>query len=960
MKYLFIAILLVLTESAIGANKWRIHPKNALNQEDYDRLAVHWPLLSKVSDVGELMQMINQAKPYSRVEAFLENDEVVFKLTPAHRIAGFRIETLTRRIARKAKDVLHIYRGQVDSKELRQKIIVDLKKLMQQEGYYDPTLSIAEQNHILSIRIDENYPCLIRKVQFEFSLPKDVSFDVSVGSVCLEDAINEAVRQFKKDLTEKGYNSFRILPVKIDYDRKSNSAIVNIPGSLGKIYRSEVNSTVQNSVFIDNLLGDKLHSIDPSISDPNAMKAEIESNFEREGFREAVVDDPVKLDQGKDVVNYSFYVNAGPKYYIEDVQLSGIRLESTQDALSSINLISSLSKKPVLNEENIRYGIEDLSSYYQNKGYWDAKVYYPLISKVSGNSGVKLNYRVEEGRRRVLERIIIRGNRAFSESYLLDLVDIQPSEALLWENVYELQRLIKNTYRQSGYLYTKVKIDLIQNRRFQNILTTISVVIEEGARVKFGEVSISGLTNTKELVVRRELAFRKGDWFSPAKVEQSRQALIDLGLFSLISITADNSSDFTAEKTFIPYKIVVREAKPGIVSFGPGWSLYRGGRFSLDSAYNNVDGYARQVFANASYSEELHQSTIGNRMLLGYNLSIGYVEPYVFNQPVKGVITLGQSASAKTEQWEVTKTVKASLQHKYLVGRKKLQSEVFTLFKATQEEASAETSQILNTDEIQIRELGFGTTWDGRDSVSWPTRGQIIKLRVSWADFVLGGDTKYFHWLFSTGHYFQLSDNFVFASRILFDSYSNVIRSEESLDILPSSERLESGGPETNRGFRQGDLGPVVQYTDDIRIGGTQAFNFTLEMRYRVTSSMGLTLFIDSSNSFLTQEEATNFQRALDDSNLGDVDGASDPILVDNFHYEFEDLISDPSFIWKKNYSSWGVSGSYFTPLGSVNVSYGFPFERCPIQGNCSVPRGNQQYKKIRGGQLQINVGTSF
>ena len=87
-------------------------------------------------------------------------------------------------------------------------------------------------------------------------------------------------------------------------------------------------------------------------------------------------------------------------------------------------------------------------------------------------------------------------------------------------------------------------------------------------------------------------------------------------------------------------------------------------------------------------------------------------------------------------------------------------------------------SRALNSDEIQVREVGIRTIWDNRDEVGWPTKGMIVNVETSWADFVLGGDTKYFHWLFGLGKYFKLTQNLVFASRARFESFSNVLRSE--------------------------------------------------------------------------------------------------------------------------------------------------------------------------------------
>ena len=212
------------------------------------------------------------------------------------------------------------------------------------------------------------------------------------------------------------------------------------------------------------------------------------------------------------------------------------------------------------------------------------------------------------------------------------------------------------------------------------------MTIEEGPRVKIGKINITGLVKTKEYVVERELRFKEGDWYSPEDIDESRQALIDLGLFSSINVSATDSSDFSEERLVIPYTISVREAKPGQVSFGPGWSLQDGGRFSFDSSYNNIEGTARQVFLNASYSEEKGQEPIKDQSLLGYGLGLGYIEPYIFDLPVNGILTFSQGAEAIEQQWELTKAIQTTLAHKYWFGKNKLRSSYFLFIRSRKKE----------------------------------------------------------------------------------------------------------------------------------------------------------------------------------------------------------------------------------------------------------------------------------
>ena len=962
---LFTLLILLISKTAMAGYSWVLYPSHAVEASNMEELRKIWPSINSNTELNSLLRTLSSYNTFDKVRATLQGNEIQIAVEQAYTIERISVHSTTREFKKNILTLMHIYRNQVDSAETRKRIKEDALRYLNTIGFLKATVTITshpinQRKTKLIVSVDEDYPCLVRDLQFGFKVPKGISFPMTVGSVCNSQELESALRNLKEALALEGYNQHRILPPEIRFDPPSNSALIYIPGKIGKKITSRVRSNLSNTPFIRAILGDELHTLDNSITDPNTMSSEIIKKFKDAGYQDVKSSEAMKSKPSKNEIMYTFDVTPGPEYKIIEVQIEGLTAIGLDKALETMGLHQSFGNSPLLTEQNIRRSLDSLSSLYSDLGYWDAKVYYPKIKKNPINQEAKLKFVSTEGKRRVLEGVLVRGNRALSETDIRDMLNAEQQDALTYKSIVDFQQNLERAYRDIGYLYTKIKIDLLQNRRFRDIQTRVSITIDEGPRVKIGKIEIKGLIKTNRYVVERELKFSEGDWYSPSDIDDSRQALIDLGLFSSLTISATDSSDFSKEELVIPYTVSVREAKPGQVSFGPGWSLQDGGRFSVDSSYNNIEGTGRQAFLNASYSEEVSKEPIDNRRLLGYNLGLGYIEPYILNIPANGILTLSQSAEANDKQWELSKSIQATLSHSYWLSSKKLKTELFTLYKITQEEAAADVSTLLNTDEIQIRELGLRSIWDTRNNVGWPTEGAVISAETSWADLILGGDTKYFHWIAKSSNYFQLAKSLVFATRTALESFTNVIRSGSNLNILPSSERIQSGGPESNRGFKQGALGPIVRYTDiegvtqEIKIGGSQSLSLTLELRLKMSESFGMTIFLDNSNTFLTPTETSLFTQALNRSSLSNAE------LLDNFSYDFSDLLYDPSLIWKDHYSSYGLSASYLTPLGSINISYGFPFDRCPSQRECSAPRGNQQYKKLRGGQLQINVGTNF
>ena len=847
---------------------------------------------------------------------------------------------------------------------MEQRLEEKLKNELKTLGYYNPEFTMQlipiDNRNILSIQVYEGYPCRLSQIQVDFRKPEYIEIPIAPNDICSSQNIDTAIKELEENLADEGYNQARISSPEIIYSQETNTAILKISGTIGLKVKSIVNSPIKQAGIIRFITGDDLHDVDPTITDPNTMRTEILRKFRNSGYQDASTKPPRRRVTKNNEVIYQFEVNPGPQYTISEIRFEGLTAISKKEALEIMELYSVLETNPLLTDQVLADAIENLKSHLARTGYWDAKVYYPKIVKSQVSKTAQITFTVKEGLPRIFTSIRFTGNEVFSDEVLRDRFEVQQGEPIAWDDVIAFQRDLTTAYRQGGYLYTTVKIDLIQNRERQRVRTIFSIKITEGQRVKFGKISLNGLRKTKRFVVEREVKILEGEWYSPDLIEQTRESLIDLGLFSFVTVTATQPTDLSKKKAVIPYTINLRESRPGQVSFGPGFSLQDGGRFSVDASYNNILGTGRQIFFTGSFSEEVSQDPIENTSILGYKAGVGYVEPYFLDLPLNGILSFNQYAEAIDQQTEVSTSIQGTLRKRFLIAGKRLDLSTYTLYKVTAESASQDIARLLKSDEIQIREIGAKSILDNRDNISWPKSGYIVLAEAAWADLILGADTKYFHWSTTFNYFFSLSDTFVLATSASLESYSNVFRSETNIDLLPSSERIRSGGAETNRGFQKNELGPAVRYTDSsdnssqvVKIGGTQATTFKLELRQQLSSSVGISYFVDSSNSYLTENEENLFNEQLTE-----VDSSAS--LIDNFRYDFTEILSDPSVIWRKNFVSYGLALSYITPVGSINASYGFPLDRCPQDEDCSELRGKQEYKKLLGGQLQFNVGTYF
>jgi outer membrane protein assembly complex protein YaeT len=955
----------VLSTPAFAAN-WTITGDIDISPAELQTFQEKHPEIQDSESLEELLLDLSRNRTIMRLEAHYIDGRWEIRGEKALQVGEIALDLTVREFENDLDTRLYKYVGQIASNEVEGRIRDDIVSYLKSRGYYNPQFAIQKIERPgwveYEFRIDEGEPCRIREIITGFPIPEGMSIDIVIGDICDEKNIKEAVTNFEKDLEEDGYNQRKILNPDINFENVTNSAFVFIPGSIGKKITVAVNSPVSPFLSSD------LHEIDPALTDPELIKNEVIRKYREEGYDDVEITSVKKDNIGNDEVQYTVNVVPGPQYQISDVKVDGLKAFSRKDALDAMDMGSILQlKHPDYSPELLRTSVDNLTNYYQERGYWDAKVTYPKLNKNKEKSEIQLNYVVEEGKQRIFSGLEIQGNTVLDEEEIQEHLDMDEDEPLVWSKVVEFEKRVRLAYQKQGYLHATLEVQLVNKDLTEFIATTVQLKVAQGTRVKIGEITISGLVRTRPNVVLRELRFEAGDWYDPEKIEETRKALTALGLFTSVNIIPSDTSALSEGKTTIPFVIQVREGKPGTVSFGPGWSFDDGGRYVFESSYNNIMGTARQVFFKASISEERRQKGIGSKTLLGRRASVGYIEPYVLDLPVNGMITLGHKAEAGDATWEISREGEIAFVHtlrRFLIGSKVtgFYNQKLTVIEA--KEALAQN--VVEAGDVRIGRVGFRLGIDRRNNGVWPTEGYFSKSEVSWARYPLGSELRFFYWETSVDVFFKVTNDFVFVPGLQLASFEGVERKGEIADIIPPSERLHAGGADTNRGFKKEALGPAIVYpnssTDDVITGGSKQVVAKVEFRYQIIAdTCALTYFVDSSNVFFTPKEERLFNESLAGSWVADDTTPEQPILVDNKPYNFEDIAKHPSTLWSDSYVATGLALNYLTPLGSFNLSYGIPVRNCAGEnGSCAKPRGKQSGNKLLNGEWHVNVGASF
>lgn len=970
------------SSSTSFAATWQPSP-GLLPAKTVIRLVERFPEIRSGHDLEALLQAIGETLPVESLEGRLVDGSWQIIGKRAKTVSDISFKATTRSFYQALQNSTFNYINSADSPEMRLRITEIVRSLLFRRGYTRARLNLSfvatESSVAYLFRIQEGIPCQIDQIDLPFTLPSG-NLDIKKGDLCDQDVAKEELAGLEEELRQKGFNQAQLDFQEFSFLPGNKRARLVAKGSLGQIVEYEIVDPASTFSFQDLFQKDEISSLDPAIVGPETMISEIEKKYRQRGYDEVSVRGPNRKELDAYRVNYRFEVTPGPQYILRDVQFEGPEHFQKEELLDMMNLKGVWQNNPAFNIEEIRKGQDNIKGRYIKDGYWDVVIREPRPAKDRANGSVQVSMHITEGLPRLFRSIRFEGLSAISLDEARELWPLKEGDAIDKSKLGEFEGALRKLYFEKGHLYFTPNIVLTTTNLRKALWTDIVVKAKEGPRVLLGDIRIIGLIKTNPKVVLRELRFSTGDYYDPEKIEESRKALSSLSLFRSVQIFPSDRAALGENNPELDLTIEVRETRPGSVSFGPGWSLSDGWRYNVDVSYNNILGDGRQILTQGGFDEQIHQKAISSKTLVGRRFSIGFLEPYLLDYPVDGTVSVSHRALAE-EFWTLNYAGELGLTHRF---RTLLPSSSVTLYhgrKVTREEGRASQKlSLVSTGNIRVGRVGTRFLLDRRNDVAWPNRGYTVGADLSWARFNLGGDLRYFRWELSHNRYIELWPTYVFAIGGSLAAYEDVIRNTDDADrdVLPASERLKAGGPDTVRGFRPRSLGPLARYQDSGDggsqiggcsqdfIGGSRRTVVKTELRHLFSEHFAGTYFVDSGNVFFSPSEMEKFRSLYDSTGEQDPCQSGKPAIEDNVGYDYEEVARDPTILYSKHYVSSGIAVNYLTALGSINLAYGIPIHEPQTQRCKEFPerfcfrRGNENDFWLLRGQFDVNVGASF
>jgi outer membrane protein insertion porin family len=280
---------------------------------------------------------------------------------------------------------------------------------------------------------------------------------------------------------------------------------------------------VEPGVIFDSIpfeIGDELVEIDTSEL--------IKFIYKTNQFRDVAVE----FDSGVLTVIVS------EKPIIASINFSGNKLipeDKLREGIRQVNLFEGavFDKQVLSNLEN------DLSKSYNSMGRYNISV--KASFKPLERNRVAISIDIDEGTLTRISKISINGLTKFSESDLIEVMDLKATNLLSWwekDDRYSKTALsadlekIRSFYLDRGYLNFKISstdVSITPNKK----KLSITIDVEEGEKYTLSDISISGEINEfSEKDLKSTILVKSGDTFSSKQINLSSQNLSDyLGNF---------------------------------------------------------------------------------------------------------------------------------------------------------------------------------------------------------------------------------------------------------------------------------------------------------------------------------------------------------------------------------------------------------------------------------------------
>ena len=531
----------------------------------------------------------------------------------------------------------------------------------------------------------------------------------------------------------------------------------------------------------------------------NGMKSELIRQYASQGRYGAGVEIET-IDKPRNTIELKIIIDEGKSAKIKKVNIIGNELFTDDDLMTGFELqegkwYSFLSNKDKYSKEKLEGDIENLESFYLDRGYLKFSIESSQVSVSKDKQDVFITLSISEGEQYKIDEVNIIGDVPLDEGMYNPILEGLKDQTYSQAQIRSIEEYLVNFLGNEGYTFAEVTGNPEMSEEANKV--SLIFLVQPGNRTYARKILFSGNYLTNDEVLRREMRQFEGAWASDNLIEGSKLRLERLGFFKEVNV---ETIPVPGTEDQVDIEFTVEEESTSSIGGSIGYSdfgmnlglnlsdnnfLGTGNRFNLainksvyQEAYNIsfFDPYFTMDGVSRGYSVYYRVTDYGEYNVANYltNSMGGGVQ---FGYPISDISRIGLNLN-----FDNTDIDPGSLPSREIADFLASEGTVFDVFKAQ----AVWSKMTLNRGMFPT----YGSSTD-------------VMLQVT----VPGSDLTYFKTNIKQKFYRPLGfANLVFG----FDGELGYIGTYGDTEKTPFFENFYSGGPRSIRGFESNTLGPRV------------------------------------------------------------------------------------------------------------------------------------------------------
>ena len=531
----------------------------------------------------------------------------------------------------------------------------------------------------------------------------------------------------------------------------------------------------------------------------NGMKSELIRQYASQGRYGAGVEIET-IDKPRNTIELKIIIDEGKSAKIKKVNIIGNELFSDDDLMRGFELkegkwYSFLSNKDKYSKEKLKGDIENLESFYLDRGYLKFSIESSQVSVSKDKQDVFITLSISEGEQYKIDEVNIIGDVPLDEAIYNPILDNLKDQIYSQAQITSIEEYLVNFLGNEGYTFAEVTGNPDMSEEANKV--SLIFLVQPGNRTYARKILFSGNYLTNDEVLRREMRQFEGAWASDNLIEGSKMRLERLGFFKEVNV---ETIPVPGTEDQVDIEFTVEEESTSSIGGSIGYSDF-GMNLGLNLSDNNYLGSGNRfnLAINKSVYQEAYNISFFDPYFTMDGVSRGYslyyrvtdygeynVANYLTNS-MGGGVQFGYPISDTTRiglnlNFDNTDIDPGSLPSREIADFLASEGTVFDVFKAQ----AVWSKMTLNRGMFPT----YGSSTD-------------VMLQVT----IPGSDLTYFKTDIKQKFYRPLGfANLVFG----FDGELGYIGTYGDTKKTPFFENFYSGGPRSIRGFESNTLGPRV------------------------------------------------------------------------------------------------------------------------------------------------------